>query len=120
MLSGRRHGSKAGSGTVEKAWLGKDDAAWGDAVESWKWLEIGDEEWEKSGLCPRCEHGMKVEQSGAWVGLPAGAGGAEGVRADDHRDFYARCNCGEEHPGRPPEITRGCGRWSLISPAFRK
>jgi len=74
MLSGRRHGSKAGSGTVEKAWLGKDDAAWGDAVESWKWLEIGDEEWEKSGLCPRCEHGMKVEQSGAWVGLPAGAG----------------------------------------------
>jgi hypothetical protein len=38
------------------------------------------------------------------------------VRTDDGHKFYARCNCGVEHPARPPEITRGCGQRGLIDP----
>ena len=114
MFSGRRQRSKARDGTEEKPWLKQEDATWADEVAAWDWLDIGIREWEKSGQCPGCDHGMKVEQSGTYVGLPA----AEAKGAD--RDFYARCNCGEEHPGRPAEIKQGCGRWGLINPPPRR
>ena len=35
---------------------------------------------------------------------------------NDRRGFYARCDCGEKHPGRPPQLTKGCGQRALIEP----
>jgi hypothetical protein len=106
----------------DEAWAKKADDAWVQSVDSWPWRLIGEHEWEKSDQCPWCKHEMKVEQSGAWTeaGPPAvGAGRPEEEAAgppppETGVRIYARCNCGEKHPGRPPEITRGCGRWGLI------
>jgi hypothetical protein len=132
-------GGKRQDDGEDKEWAKTADEAWVKAVDSWPWRLIGKDEWEKSDQCPWCKHEMKIEQSGAWTedGPPAGGGGEEvagseamtppsGEQPDGTAplpetavQMYARCNCGEKHPGRPPDITRGCGQWGLIQPPTR-
>ena len=48
-------------------WDRETPATWVDAVNGWKWQWIGDNAWEKAGLCPRCGDGMTLEKAGAWT-----------------------------------------------------
>ena len=117
MFLRRLLGNKPQDEADDKPWEKQTDLAWVEAVNKWPWRAIGPGEWEKSAPCPYCEHEMKVERSGAWTeGPPPAVDEAPaGAIAIDQDLLYARCNCGEKHPGRPPELTRGCGRWGLIT-----
>lgn len=94
-------------------------------MESWPWVSIGDDEWEKSGTCLRCSDAMAVTKRGAFstVSISEDVVAALLVRANDgplasdaDGTFFARCNCTGEHLGRPPGITQGCGQWATIEP----
>jgi hypothetical protein len=63
-----------------------------------------------SGTCPLCRHGFTSTASNGGILLDGG------LRAIDSADdwsgdvrFTVACHCQAEHPGRPPEISHGCG-----------
>lgn len=100
---------------------------WRDAVNGWPWQSLGDGDWEKSGNCPRCGHGISVAQQGSYTTVAisedallgimvATERGALRTRSDEKEQFFARCDCGEQHPGRPTGISTGCGQWAEIDP----
>jgi hypothetical protein len=100
---------------------------WLQTVGSWPWKSFGDGEWEKSGSCPRCKHDMSVMQAGGVVFVESLEQAHEALLADENAgpfhlrstssaNFYARCNCGEPHPGRPANLKRGCGQAGSIEP----
>lgn len=110
------------------AWDGSESARWRKEVDAWPWKSLGGGDWAKSGQCPRCSHAVSiVEEIGhvAMMIMPKEVKVALMVRAeegpiefevDTGRRFFARCDCGEDHPGRPDGLTRGCGSWGLIDP----
>lgn len=112
----------------ELEWERETPESWRSVVDGWRWLDIGHDAWQKSGECPRCEHGMTVEKQGAYTvtidrAAPADAdlvrtAQEETIRIDSPEGprFYARCNCAEKHPGRPGEIATGCGQAADIEP----
>jgi hypothetical protein len=100
---------------------------WWPTVNAWPWKSIGGNDWEKSGACPRCGHGMTITKAGAYSDvaitedaltdiLVEAERGPLIARSDEDEQFFARCDCGEEHPGRPGRINRGCGQWGEIDP----
>jgi hypothetical protein len=108
----------------EKPWDKTPFAGWQTTVNGWKWQSLGGDDWEKSGSCPRCEHGMSVLKQGSYSlltsteddPLAALIEAEGGPLLVDSGKFFARCDCGEEHPGRPASISRGCGQWADIDP----
>jgi hypothetical protein len=107
-------------------WKMEPVPGWGEEVESWPWRSTGAGGWEKAGECIRCTHGMSVEKGGAYTEIESvdvaedvlrtAEEGPLVIQAADGQKFFARCNCTEEHPGRSPGITRGCGQWAEIDP----
>jgi hypothetical protein len=81
---------------------------WGDVVASWDWEVWNDgggqqEGMKKAGPCPRCQETMIVYQRFAHAFAPE----SEWVEA--------RCNCGQQHEGRPPDAeAEGCGQSAEI------
>jgi hypothetical protein len=124
-----------GSGSNKKAakkttqavdWSRTTPDRWRKAVEKWPWHSLGNDEWEKSGACPRCGHEMEVLKQGLAISnFTTDARSAlllirtlESGRwhAASGLGLYARCTCGENHPGRPPSMKRGCGQWCMLKP----
>jgi hypothetical protein len=108
-------------------WNADESAEWRATVNGWPWRSSGGGDWAKSGTCPRCDHGITVLKEGgvdAAIVISEESRLALLVRAEDGplvtetdpSQFFARCDCGEEHPGRPTELSRGCGRWAYIDP----
>ena len=105
-------------------WDMEPDPRWEPEVNSWEWKSLGGDDWQKSGKCPRCDHGMDVLKQDSWsfVTAPEDDVLAALVEAEvgplltDSEKFFARCDCGEAHEGRPAEITKGCGQWASIDP----
>jgi hypothetical protein len=116
------------SETPELPWDSTTLANWRETVEGWPWLPLGRGDWEKSGTCLRCSHGMTVEKKGQWTVqeeieiseedlqelLVRANKGPFQATDNDRKGFFARCNCGEKHPGRPSELTHGCGQCAVI------
>ena len=113
-------------------WKLQSPASWRDTVESWDWHPAGGGGFTKSGSCPICNAGITITKVGRVVLIDAmdapdlelmvqAEDGPILVTTDDDEPdtFYARCNCGEEHPGRPERLTQGCGAWANISPPPR-
>ena len=113
----------------ETPWKLQNPAAWRDEVESWEWHPLGGEAFAKSGSCPVCNAGITITKPGKVVTLNTvdmpdlevmvRADDGPFVVAtddDDPNTFYARCNCNDEHPGRPERLKLGCGAWGHISP----
>jgi hypothetical protein len=98
----------------EKTWSKEPAPDWQETVDAWPWTSVGAGGWEKSGPCPRCTHEMKVAESGAWSFAVEAPPAETTTLPLLPPTFYARCDCGEEHSGRPPDIHRGCGQWALI------
>lgn len=110
------------------AWDASPKPDWHDVVNAWPWNSLGAGDWAKSGTCPRCDHGITVLKEGSVItrldmteedrqGLLVLAEEAPMiVRGQEGPQFFARCDCGEKHPGRPPDLTRGCGSWAFIDP----
>jgi hypothetical protein len=100
---------------------------WLQTVNAWPWQTLGNNDWTKSGKCLRCGHQMQVEQVTVILStieedeldtdlLVRAEEGPFRVLTDEGHKFYARCNCGGEHPARPAGITAGCGQAGLIDP----
>jgi hypothetical protein len=104
----------------DKTW----SLSWQQAVDDWKWESLGGGDWEKSDDCPRCGHGMTVLQQGSFSTVTLSEDSVlaimveaeQGPLLSDQGKFFARCDCGEPHEGRPSGITRGCGQWGEIDP----
>ena len=112
-------------------WDTTTNSDWCDTIAEWEWEPTAPKEWEKSGPCPRCHHEMVLSKRGSWT-LSFSSDELEdalitvmqkdeeatvGVRDAEGRTlFFARCNCGEKHPGRPSELTGGCGQRCRIEP----
>ncbi len=109
-------------------WERNTSPGWQVAVNAWPWQSIGSEGWEKSGSCPRCKDGVTISTGDAVVetveiasseledALERAERGPLNVQVEGESLFYARCDCGGDHPGRPPELNSGCGSWGLIEP----
>jgi hypothetical protein len=108
-------------------WDDADDPGWVSAVNAWPWSSIGGGAWAKSGSCPRCTHHMTVTAGGEVVIALGPTDRAaidlmviaeeEGIIVDPNDgSIYARCDCTDDHPGRPPRLKRGCGRAGYIDP----
>ena len=110
-------------------WKLQNPAGWHDEVDSWDWHPAGGGGFTKSGSCPVCDAAITISLRGEVVVLNAIAmpnldimvraddGPILVATDDDEPDtFYARCNCGEEHPGRPERLKQGCGAWGNITP----
>jgi hypothetical protein len=104
-------------------WDSTFNESWRNAVNGWEWRSIGGDDWEKSGKCPRCDHGIDVTKQGSYSLAPPAEDVLEtiveaerGPLLTEAEQFFARCNCGEKHEGRPPNISRGCGQWAEIDP----
>lgn len=97
---------------------------WRDQVNGWEWQAAGDEESSKSGECPSCSHAMTIVHAPVTVtslDVSENARLEEMVKAeppdeDEVEPYFARCNCGGEHPGRPAELKTGCGSCAYIDP----
>jgi hypothetical protein len=115
--------------TPEQEWDTTPFPGWRDTVNRWSWRSTGTSEWEKSGPCPRCQHQLTLSKRGGWTFafsvdaleddlLTVIEHDQRGTIAVEEREaetgFFARCNCGEKHPGRPSEITGGCGQAARI------
>ena len=112
----------------ERPWDKTPFPGWRATVNAWRWDPTGPDSWEKSGTCPRCEHGITVTKQGGLVPLDlseealmeimveAERGRPVTTRSDDTDQLFARCDCGEKHPGRPADLARGCGQWAEIDP----
>jgi hypothetical protein len=112
----------------EFEWERETPDSWRSVVDGWRWLDIGHGAWQKSGECPRCEHGMTVEKQGAYAvaidrAAPVDtdllrAAQEETIRIDSPEGprSYARCNCARSTQaararsqlaaGRPPTSNR--------------
>jgi hypothetical protein len=113
-------------------WNQADDADWTKQVGGWPWRSLGGGDWAKSGSCPRCQHDVHVskvasvylrldfERTPDLKLLLDADHGPIMAKADEGETFYARCNCGEAHPGRPAELKYGCGRSGYIDPPARR
>lgn len=109
-------------------WDGSESSAFRRAANHWTWLDQGEGEWAKDGECPRCHAGVSITRAGEVVLtldrmveadlelMEKAEEGPVAVRGDDGDHVYARCNCGEEHPGRPSSLKTGCGAWAYIDP----
>lgn len=112
---------------AELKWDGAESLEWREAVDGWKWKSLGGGDWAKSGECVRCEHSISIVEADGNVArvdiaeadrqaLIVGAAETRESADDEPEAVYARCNCSVAHPARPPELTRGCGRWGYINP----
>lgn len=128
---GNGHGTtKTASGEGhELPWSATTPDHWRIEVDGWQWQSVGNSEWSKEGACPRCQHHMDVIKQGVAAGasLPPPSAvnlmidlEAHGGHAEARRQFFARCDCSESHPGRPSRLRRGCGQWALITPPPRR
>ena len=108
-------------------WDSQPFPGWVDEVDGWPWKAIDADSWEKKGLCLRCKHEMTVPKGGAVAELLSEDEATEAllenedagpflIRLGNGRSFYARCNCSEPHPGRPPTLEHGCGQAGTIEP----
>jgi hypothetical protein len=103
----------------EMPWDNTQSPDWHEEVSDWPWNKVGDD-WAKSNRCPRCDHGMTVlfVKSGVFDVLERTErdlrSAAVGASCDD-TTWFAYCNCSSEHPGRPGDLDKGCGRWSCIT-----
>jgi len=113
----------------KRRWKLQSPAGWRHKVGSWEWHPTGDGGYTKSGSCPICHDAITITKTGRVTVVNAldasnlkvmvkAELGPIIVRSDgDEPDtFYARCNCGEEHPGRPAQLNQGCGAWGDIAP----
>jgi len=102
------------------------DDSWVSAVNTWPWEALGDGDWGKSANCPRCIHGIDITKETGYYAmltfadppdlgklLMANRGPILAQKAEQQL-LFARCNCGEAHTGRPPELKTGCGRSGYI------
>jgi hypothetical protein len=116
-------------GDTEKAlpWDATPSPAWGREVDGWSWEALGGGDWAKSGPCPRCHHEITVTKEGSVASmvevtteeldlLVQAEEGPLVSEAEDNPQFFARCDCGEAHSGRPPQLTGGCGQSAFIDP----
>lgn len=122
--------SPQNAGPDELPWDRDPFHGWRDTVNGWRWRKLGPGHWEKGDDCPRCKHEMSIEKGGAYTqtidvearDMEEPALGVEEdreevlYRVDGEIQHLARCNCGGDHPGRPPEVTRGCGQKAMIDP----
>lgn len=109
-------------------WSGAENPQWRAVVDKWEWKELGGGGWAKDGPCPNCRDGISITKTGDVIfaltvlktpDLELMEKAEEGpITALDGEaeKFYARCNCGEKHHGRPPTLTTGCGAWAYIDP----
>ncbi len=111
-------------------WDMSEDQAWQSQVDGWPWHSLGGGDWQKSGTCLHCTHGMTVASISAGVEtitapdpdklnhreLVTAEYGSTVADADAGDQFFARCDCGEPHTGRPPKLKSGCGRWAYVGP----
>ena len=51
-------------------WDSTFNESWRNAVNGWEWRSIGGDDWEKSGKCPRCDHGIDVTKQGSYSLAP--------------------------------------------------
>jgi hypothetical protein len=106
-------------------WDKEPTTGWRETVDHWTWRSLGSGEWQKSGPCPRCKHEITVDRHHGGT-LRVNQDRAEEAElesiviaeggSDQRHGRFARCNCGEHHPGRPAQITHGCGQWAYVNP----
>jgi hypothetical protein len=66
-----------------------------------------------AGPCPACGHPTATEIR---KDAPPGAAAATTASPPERRATRRfSCLCGEGHPGRPPAVSSGCGRWWLAA-----
>ena len=72
---------------------------WLDEVEEWEWEKVESEQlWRKKGLCPNCNHPMNKDLFRIYALIDVAKIG-----------IGIKCNCNENHPGRPDGEYGGCG-----------
>ena len=108
-------------------WSQVADPTWVPTVDGWPWRPLGDDDWGKSGPCPRCKAEITVQDvDGVFaflarihapdLGLLLMADhGPIVCTVEKERQFFARCNCSEAHKGRPSGLKYGCGQAGFIA-----
>ena len=110
-------GSKKTPAPKPLDWLSRTPDSWRISVDAWPWQSLGNDEWMKSGDCPRCGHPIEMVKQGlAITRYTTDLNEVRGSARSGSGDFPARCDCGEKHGSRPPGVKRGCGQHAFIDP----